>query len=260
MEQQRATRGRRRRMWGIIPAAGAGQPDSTTGVLKGAAAGGEPCGGRSIERPRAISEYLVERMIRGGANKLCFVISPGKTDILSYYGSRLWGCGYRVCGAAAQPGGLCDAVFRALPLISPDDESVMIGLPDTLWEPEDGFRADAGRMCCSFLLFEVQRPELFDAVVTDAGRVGVLEIEVKTALGRRSNVDLGCDQDAGECAARAPRAVVQAREGRDEYLGHAGERVDGGGWASAGSSRMGEGYVDTGYAGWVPVGDSAARG
>ena len=77
-------------MWGIIPAAGAGnriQPLAFSKELL-------PVGSRiedGSERPRAVSEYLVERMIRGGADKLCFVISPGKGDILHYYGSRLWG-------------------------------------------------------------------------------------------------------------------------------------------------------------------------
>ncbi|HMA94059.1 MAG TPA: hypothetical protein VKP30_15310 [Polyangiaceae bacterium] len=44
-----------------------------------------PVGSRQeqgAERPRAVSEYLVERMLRAGANKICFVISPGKSDIV----------------------------------------------------------------------------------------------------------------------------------------------------------------------------------
>jgi len=34
------------------------------------------------ERPRAVSEYLIERMLQGGADKICFVISRWKFDIL----------------------------------------------------------------------------------------------------------------------------------------------------------------------------------
>ena len=85
------------------------------------------------ERPRAVSEYLVERMVLGGATKLCFVISPAKADILQYYGSRLWGADIAYVVQPA-PGGLCDAVFRARPLIGRDEE-VLIGLPDTIWSP-----------------------------------------------------------------------------------------------------------------------------
>jgi UTP-glucose-1-phosphate uridylyltransferase len=72
-------------MLGIIPAAGAGtriQPLAFSKELL-------PVGGRldgNIERPRAVSEYLVERLTIAGATKICFVISAGKSDILEYYG------------------------------------------------------------------------------------------------------------------------------------------------------------------------------
>lgn len=165
-------------MWGIIPAAGAGsriQPLAFSKELL-------PVGSRvenGTERPRAVSEYLVERMIAGGADKLCFVIGPGKTDILEYYGSRLWGADIAYV-VQPQPGGLCDAVFRALPLVGPD-EGVMIGLPDTIWLPADGLRALPNDKL-SFLLFPVERPEFFDAVVTDeSGRVQQIQVKQRDA-------------------------------------------------------------------------------
>ena len=127
------------------------------------------------DRPRAVSEYLVERMILGGADKLCFVISPGKTDILEYFGSRIWGADL-VYVVQPKPAGLCDALFRAAPLIHAE-ESVFIGLPDTIWSPIDGF-ARLPDEDLSFLLFPVEHPELFDAVVLDADDA-VVRIEVK---------------------------------------------------------------------------------
>lgn len=52
-----------------------------------------------------------------------------------------------------------------------------IGLPDTVWSPEDGLaRLPDDKL--SLLLFPVERPELFDAVVTDDTGV-VSEIQVK---------------------------------------------------------------------------------
>jgi hypothetical protein len=67
-------------------------------------------------------------------------------------------------------------MFRALPLIDPD-EDVLVGLPDTIWFPEDALgRLPHGEM--SFLLFPVERPELFDAVVFDQDG-SVREIQVK---------------------------------------------------------------------------------
>src|SRR5919201_6231033 len=103
-------------MWGIIPAAGAGsriQPLSFSKELL-------PVGSRldgGAERPRAVSEYLVERMILAGATKICFVVSPGKADIMEYYGGRVGPA--HVCYTVQQrPAGLCDAVFQAVPLVS----------------------------------------------------------------------------------------------------------------------------------------------
>ena len=161
-------------MWGIIPAAGRGsriQPLAFSKELL-------PVGSRmedGVERPCAVSEYLVDRMIRGGADKLCFVISPGKSDILAYYGG-----GYRDAAIAyavqPQPAGLCDAIFRAAPFVA-RDEAVLVGLPDTVWFPEDGL-AGLPADVLSFLLFPVEQPEFFDAVVLDdEGRV--LDIKVK---------------------------------------------------------------------------------
>ena len=160
-------------MWGIVPAAGQGsrmQPLAFSKELL-------PVGSRrdgDRDRPRAVSEYLVERLVLGGADKLCFVISPGKSDILEYYGGGVFSASvfYSVQPQAA---GLCDAIFRALPLVS-DDEQVMVGLPDTIWFPDDGLRRLPDDEL-SFLLFPVERPELFDAVVLDGERV--LEIQVK---------------------------------------------------------------------------------
>jgi len=107
--------------------------------------------------------------------KLCFVISPGKSDILRHYGARV-GNADIVYVVQSTPGGLCDAIFCALHLIRPD-EMVAVGLPDTIWFPEDGLRRlDVTRL--SFLLFPVDQPQCFDAVVTD-DRGRVEEIQVK---------------------------------------------------------------------------------
>lgn len=161
-------------MWGIIPAAGVGsriQPLAFSKELL-------PVGSRfdgDVERPRAVSEYLVERLVLGGVSKICFVISPGKSDVLRYYGNSAYDA--RILYAVQQhPSGLCDAVFQALPMIAAD-EPVVVGLPDTIWQPADALRHLPDDQL-SFLLFPVQHPERFDAVVTDeAGRV--LEIQVK---------------------------------------------------------------------------------
>src|SRR3954462_10541544 len=102
-------------MWGVIPAAGRGsriQPLAFSKELL-------PVGSRAdggIERPCAVSEYLVERMIRGGADKICFVISSGKSDIMHYFGAG-YGSTPIVYVVQPQPRGLCDAVLSASPVI-----------------------------------------------------------------------------------------------------------------------------------------------
>lgn len=163
-------------MWGIVPAAGAGtriQPLAFSKELL-------PVGSRfdgSVERPRAVSEHLVERMLAAGATKICFIISPGKSDILEYYGGQIGDA--RICYLVQrQPSGLCDAIFQAAPFIG-DEEDAIVGLPDTLWFPVDGLRSlgDGG---LSFLLFPVEQPQLFDAVITD-DHGSVIEIQVKHA-------------------------------------------------------------------------------
>jgi len=114
--------------------------------------------------------------VLGGADKVCFVISPGKSDILEYYGGEVFSARV-VYAVQPAPGGLCDAIFRALPFI-PAGEQVLIGLPDTVWFPDSGFDALPDDEALSFLCFPVERPEFFDAVVMDDGD-NVLEIQVK---------------------------------------------------------------------------------
>jgi glucose-1-phosphate thymidylyltransferase len=199
-------------MWGIIPAAGNGtriQPLAFSKELL-------PVGSRfegDTERPRAVSEYLVERMLLAGADRICFVISPWKSDILQYYGARIDGA---AIAYVVQPEarGLCDAIFRALPLIRPED-AVLVGLPDTIWLPEEGFAALPGDKL-AFLTFPVARPEFFDAVAVDRdGRVR--EIQVKTP-GASTRWVWGAFRLPGEVL-HALHGLWQTRGRCDEYIG-----------------------------------------
>lgn len=199
-------------MWGIVPAAGQGsriQPLAFSKELL-------PVGSRrdgERERPRAVSEYLVERLVLGGADKICFVISPGKSDILEYYGGGVFSASvfYSVQPHAS---GLCDAVFRALPLIAPD-EHVLVGLPDTIWFPADAL-SQLPDDVLSFLLFPVERPELFDAVVMD-DRGRVQEIQVKNPAAR-SHWIWGAFKMPGTVL-RELQQLWEARDRQDEYVG-----------------------------------------
>ena len=199
-------------MLGIVPAAGRGSRIQPLGFSKELLPVGSRVDG-AIERPCAVSEYLVKRMITAGADKVCFVIGPGKSDILEYYAA-----GYEQASTAfvvqPTPAGLCDAIFRATPLVH-DDEQVLIGLPDTVWYPENGFAAlpdDA----LSFLLFPVDRPEFFDAVVVDrTNRVRKIQVKQPDA---QSNWIWGAFKMPGRIL-RELHALWRSREGSDEYVG-----------------------------------------
>lgn len=225
-------------MWGIIPAAGLGtriQPLAFSKELL-------PLGSRfsdGIERPKAVSEYLVERMLRAGVDKVCFVISPGKSDIVRYYGSGIGGA--QIC-YVVQPtaAGLCDAIFRGLPLVR-DDEPVLVGLPDTLWYPDDAFTALQGDWL-SLLLFPVKHPELFDAVVSDeSGRVR--EIQVKTQDASSHWVWGGFRMSGRVLAALHDLWIERERE--DAYVGTlVNEYIARGGYVT--SHKAGAQYFDVG--------------
>lgn len=225
-------------MWGIIPAAGLGsriQPLAFSKELL-------PVGSRmegGVERPRAVSEHLIERMIAAGADKICFVIAPGKSDIINYYGARI-GPANIAYVVQPEPGGLCDAIFRASPFIDPG-ESVLVGLPDTIWFPENGLALLPDDEL-SFLLFPVDHPEHFDAVTTDAeGRVGEIQVKSRQA---RSHWVWGAFRMPGHVL-HALHALWQEPGRRDEYIGTLVNAYLARGGTARGL-RAGEVYADVG--------------
>ncbi len=207
-------------MWGIVPAAGKGSRIQPLAFSKELLPVGSRLDGET-ERPCAVSEYLVERMMRGGADKICFVISPGKSDILEYYGGGYGAAADRLRRAAARR----RAVRRDVPRRcrwSRRTSRCIVGLPDTIWFPEDALAALPDDEL-SFLLFPVDRPEFFDAVVIDEDG-GVLEIQVKQRAARRRNWIWGAFKMPGGVLARAARALAGARRARRVYR-HAGQRL-----------------------------------
>lgn len=204
-------------MWGIIPAAGVGSRIQPLAFSKELLPVGSRRDERGVERPKAVSEYLVERMLKGGATRICFVISPGKSDIVEYFGARAvtHDGSASVCYVVQpKPSGLCDAIFQARPLIR-DDEPVLVGLPDTVWFPDDGYSA-LGDDDLSFLCFPVEEPRHFDAVVFDEGGC-VREVQVKRA-DATSNWVWGAFKLRGR-AFHELYALWERRERNDEYFG-----------------------------------------
>jgi glucose-1-phosphate thymidylyltransferase len=226
-------------MWGIVPAAGRGsriQPLAFSKELL-------PVGSRvldDVQRPCAVSEYLLERMIRGGADKICFVIGAGKSDIMEYFGGSFGGADLAYV-VQPQPAGLCDAVFRASALIAPTD-TVAVGLPDTIWFPDTGLAALPDDQL-SFLLFPVERPEQFDAVALADDDLHVTEIRVKQP-NPGTHWIWGAFKMPGQIL-RGLHELWIARGARDEYIGTLVNA-----WLARGGDafgvRAGTSYVDVG--------------
>jgi dTDP-glucose pyrophosphorylase len=228
-------------MIGIIPAAGAGQRIQPLGCSKELL----PVGSRiveGIERPKAVSEYLVERMIAAGAEQICMVISAEKSDIVRYYAERNYAAEIFYV-IQQKPAGLCDALFRAEPFAR-HHHQVLIGLPDTIWFPENAYRpaVEDRKANVNLVLFPVDYPSAFDAVVCDPQGY-VEKVEVKQR-GAHSQWVWGAVTCTGE-AFHALKLLWESRHREDEYLGHllnayiaAGDAVRG--------SYSGERYMDVG--------------
>lgn len=227
-------------MIGIIPAAGAGERIQPLGCSKELL----PVGARTIngvQRPKAVSEYLVERMIAAGATQICMVISSEKADIVKYYAERDYAAEIFYV-LQKKPQGLCDALFRAEPFTRNADK-VVIGLPDTIWFPENAFRPAVEQDAdVSLVLFPVEDPAAFDAVVTDEhGYVDRVEVKQQHAS---SHWIWGAVATSGD-AFRALRLLWEARHREDEFLGHLLNAFIGAG-NTVKASYSGEHYMDVG--------------
>jgi dTDP-glucose pyrophosphorylase len=226
---------------GIIPAAGAGQRIQPLGCSKELL----PVGSRfiaGVERPKAISEYLVERMIAAGATQICMVISAEKSDIVRYYAERSYAAEIFYV-VQQRPQGLCDALFRAEPFAR-FHQQVLIGLPDTVWFPENAYRSAIEHRLAdvNLVLFPVSNPSVFDAVVCDQQNF-VTQVEVKVP-GPHSRWIWGAITASGQ-AFQELKALWESRHRQDEYIGTLLN-----GYIAAGNAvrghHVGETYIDVG--------------
>jgi len=122
-----------------------------------------------------------------------------------------------------------------------DSEPVIVGLPDTIWFPDTALAALPDDVL-SFLLFPVERPEFFDAVVLDgAGRVAEIEVKRPDASSRWI---WGAFKIPGRVFPALRRLWI-ARGRADEYFGTLVNAylADGG---TALGVRAGAAYVDVG--------------
>jgi glucose-1-phosphate thymidylyltransferase len=151
---------------GVVPAAGQA---SRLGPL--------PCSKELLEvAGRPVMDYLVERMRTANPAEITVVTRSDKTDVVEH--SR--DLGARV--VQGKPGSVGESIALGLEGTEPDDV-VLIGFPDTLWEPVDGFSrlvAGLGGYEAALGLFRTADLSRSDVVVEEDERVRAIEVKPAT--------------------------------------------------------------------------------
>ncbi len=117
---------------GVIPAAGLGERLSPYSIEKEMFPIGFYHG-----KPKPVSQYLIERMIKSGIRKIFMIINSNKSNLIKYYQSGKW-LGISIAYIYQdKPRGMGDALCGLIPWIR--NEIVVMGMPDTIFEPTDAF-------------------------------------------------------------------------------------------------------------------------
>jgi glucose-1-phosphate thymidylyltransferase len=133
---------------------------------------------------RPVIDFIVERMRRGGCDELRIVTRPEKQDVVAY-AERI---GAKV--VLGRPESVTESFAAGFAGADPDDV-ILIGWPDTLWEPDDGYAtlvsALRGGADAALGLFRLERDlERSDVVVFGSdGQVAGIEIKPKSPKSDR---------------------------------------------------------------------------
>lgn len=95
--------------------------------------------GRLQKRPKVVSQYLIEALVRVGPSRLFIVIGPNKLEIVEYFRN---GESYGVPIAyifQSEARGMPYALDLVTPWLK-GHETVLMGMPDTIFEPRDAFQ------------------------------------------------------------------------------------------------------------------------
>ncbi|MFH1244422.1 MAG: sugar phosphate nucleotidyltransferase [bacterium] len=154
--------------YGSIPAGGLGTRLQPLGFSKELA----PVAGH------AVIEYLIERMIFAGIDKIFVNTAPDKTDLIRYLSNKSSYHDHLIF-LVRERKGLLDGIILPEQFLREEDE-LYFGLPDTIWYPKDGFTQlcdTGGELVLG--LFDTGTPELFDSVVIDkSGKIKSIEVQV----------------------------------------------------------------------------------
>lgn len=155
--------------YGSIPAGGLGTRLQPIGFSKELA---------PVAR-RAVIEYLIERMLLAGVDKIFINTAEDKADLIRYLADKS-PYKHNLIFMVRPRAGLLDGIVLPEQFLREDDE-LYFGLPDTIWYPKDGFKQLdqlSGELILG--LFDTGTPDKFDSVVIDANSQ-IKSIEVKVA-------------------------------------------------------------------------------
>lgn len=157
---------------GLIPAAGLGSRLAPLPIPKEL----YPIGfqayrvdGRTEQRPKVIGQYVLEAMRHAGCREVGFILGKRKDLVMEYFGSgRQFGVRTFYLFNDAIETGLPAGLDLATPLVG--GATVLFGMPDTIFEPQDAFtrllaRHSTWKADLTLGVFPVRNPEKLCPVV-----------------------------------------------------------------------------------------------
>jgi glucose-1-phosphate thymidylyltransferase len=130
--------------------------------------------------PKPVSEYLIERMRDGGARRIYVVLSHAKWDVIQYYGNGDPAGIPLAYLYLADSAGMPYTLDAAYPWLG-HDETVLFGMPDTIFWPYDAFAQllsmhEQRQSDLTLGVFPTDQPERFSVVdLDDRGRVRAVQ-------------------------------------------------------------------------------------
>jgi glucose-1-phosphate thymidylyltransferase len=125
---------------------------------------------------RPVIDYLLERMRAGGADELRVVTRPEKVDVVDHGRDA---CATVILGT---PASAAESFSLGIAGLAPDD-IVLLGFPDTIWEPADGYARLVDRLGdddAALGLFRTPGLSRSDVVVLSGERVTRIAVKPKT--------------------------------------------------------------------------------
>jgi len=158
---------------GIIPAAGKGsrlQPYPCPKELFPVGYQDYMVNGVEQKRPKVVSQYLIENILKAGVSRLFIILGEGKSQIMEYFGNGLrFGVDISYLFQEELSG-----MPSALNLVYPWDKNstVLFGMPDTIIEPHDLFEKllefhEQNSSDLTLGLFPTNTPSKFGMTATD---------------------------------------------------------------------------------------------